>query len=394
MFELKRPDNLLHPDWLEARWNITGLYAHRPLVHVLTHLMERWGVLDRLMAFHGCPDCVWNGGRLNNLTPNYPDTQQYYKFLNDRGVGVYLTFSNIVLEAKHLSDPVGNALLECLDESCGLNGVIVVSDVMADYVRRKKPGLILISSIVKSFVENPEGRAKWYREMESRFDRVVVHTDHMFDRRLMDKLDRDKAEILLTEGCGYKCPHRAQHQTMQSVANAAGDVGARPNIEAFKKANCPGGADFMSSGRNPHRNRLVYLSHEEVKTIYDMGFRLFKISGRRLAIYSAAWNVIYLMFNPDLSYVPADLIHQLLYKKLADEFDKVRRELRPPPVRTVSLQGRGAAVLEILRGRKTAQQVALEQGTGVDAVQAWVDRFVRAGEQELSAPAPGAPVYL
>ena len=38
------------------------------------------------------------------------------------------------------------ALLDCLNETCGLNGVIVLNDLLADYIRQKKPGLKLVCS--------------------------------------------------------------------------------------------------------------------------------------------------------------------------------------------------------------------------------------------------------
>jgi hypothetical protein len=326
MFDMKYNDGLLHPDWPDIRWNITGLINYRLFVGLLTYMMKNQNISHVIGSFHGCPDLMWNGGRVNTKIPDYPDIAGYFKTLNKLGIGVYLTFSNIVLEEKHLADEPSNRMLDCLDESCGLNGVIVVNDLMSDYIRKKKPGLKQTCSIVKSFIENPQGDLDWYREMEKRFDRVVVHTDHMFDAKLLDGLDRDKAEILITEECKFRCPNRIKHQTMNSefnIARAEGDPKADEIFEAIgslKKASCAGGSGILNAQKNPRNVRNCYLAHNEVKAIYDMGFRQFKISGRRRTIYGIAWNVINFVFNPDLAPTVARMLYNRVDKKVKEEY--------------------------------------------------------------------------
>ena len=332
MFNMQRESSLLHPDWPEVKWNISGLFNYRLLVGFLTQMMKNLNISHVLESFHDAPDLIWNGGRINANVRNYDDAAEYFKTLNNQGIGVFLTFSNAVLEEKHLSDPESNRLLECLDEACGLNSVIVVSDLMSDYVRKKKPGLKQICSIVKSFIENPQGDIEWYQEMQKRFDRVVVHTDHMFDLELLDKLDRSKAEILVTEECVYKCPNRKRHQTLNSIYNIAKAEDAARAEEVFEEIgkirhdSCAGGQAVLSEEKNPKQMRSCYLMHDEVKTIYDMGFRYFKISGRRRTIYGLAWNVINFVFNPDLRYVFARMLYTRIDQKVKAEFVEVAQK--------------------------------------------------------------------
>ena len=176
MFTKTYPDQLHHPDWPEAKWNISGLHPHRGLLKLFAAYLKLFKMPHLIESFHGAPDLVWNGGRFNRNIPFPADAASYYKSLNDDGIGVLFTFSNNMIEKRHLDDRVGNTLLDCLDESCGLNGVIVVSDLLSDYLRKRKPGLRQVSSILKSFFENHDGKLSWYKEMEGRFDQVVIHT--------------------------------------------------------------------------------------------------------------------------------------------------------------------------------------------------------------------------
>ncbi|MFC1840022.1 hypothetical protein ACFL1N_10605 [Thermodesulfobacteriota bacterium] len=332
MFEMKCEESLLHPDWPEIKWNISGLFNYRLLIGILTNMMKNQGISHVLGSFHGSPDLIWNGGRINANVRNYDDSEKYFKTLNDQGIGVFLTFSNAIMEKKHLDDPDSNQLLDCLDEKCGLNGVIIVNDLMSEYIRKKKPGLKQICSIVKSFIENPKGDIKWYREMENRFDRVVIHTDHIFDLEILDKLDRDKAEILITEECVYKCPNRSHHQTLNSVYNIArneDEVKAEETLKEIgiiRDTKCAGGQGIISEEKNPDFTRSCYMMHDEVKTIYDLGFRQFKISGRRRTVYGLAWNVLNFVFNPDLAYIFERILYTRIDQKVQAEFTEMARK--------------------------------------------------------------------
>jgi collagenase-like PrtC family protease len=332
MFDINRESNLLNPDWPEAKWNLAGLFVHRKLLRTLIIMMKNNNILYALDAFHGCPDLIWNGGRINNNVLNFPDTAAYFEALNKLGIGVFLTFSNAVLEKRNLEDPDANRLLECLDEKSGLNGVIVVSDLMSDYIGQKKPGLKQICSVVKSYIENPEGDLEWYETMQARFDRVVVHTDHMFDLDLLDKLDRNRAEILVNEGCVYKCPNRKRHQTLNSIFNLAQAEGAASAKEALEKiteikqTTCAGGAGLISEHRNPGHTRSCFLKRDEIKVMYDMGFRNFKLCGRRKPVFAMAWNVIHYLFSPAMGPTFSGPIAHSVDKDIRAEFQKLNEK--------------------------------------------------------------------
>ncbi len=320
MFPKTYPEHFHHPGWPEARWNISGLLAHRVLVRVFTEQLKKYQILDRIESFHDAPDLIWNGGRPNRNIPLPADPAAYFRSLNAKGIGVLFTFTNTLIEKHHLDDPAGNNLLDCLDETCGLNGVIVASDLLSDHIRSRKPGLRQVSSVLKSFFENPEGKLSWYKEMEDRFDQVVIHPDHMFDADLMAGLDRTKAELLVNEPCFHGCPHRRYHQTMISEWNMSRDGEAGKKIGELVRTRCLGMENLLDEEKNTGHGRSCTLTHRELQKLYAMGFRKFKIAGRQKSSMGLAWHLIHYIINPDLAYLLADHVYKSFDLFIKEEF--------------------------------------------------------------------------
>ena len=82
------------------------------------------------------PGTVWNGGRPTSTKPRdtFDDFVHNVEVLNRNGIGFNFTFSNLLIEEKHLDDERGNHLLERFHN--GQNGVIVGSDVLVEYIRK------------------------------------------------------------------------------------------------------------------------------------------------------------------------------------------------------------------------------------------------------------------
>lgn len=323
MFNTKVDERLLHPDWPEARWAIDGLFRYRPLLRYLMELLEHFEALRAMEALSGCPDVIWNGESPNGDTPVHADAQQYFRLLNDKGVGVWLTFTNTVLEDRHLTDPACNRLLDCLDEACGLNGVIVSRDALADHIRGRKPRLRQAASAEKAYAENRDGKVEWYKEMEKRFDRVVVHPNHALAPALMAELDRGKTEIIATDECVYNCASRYRHETLISHYNVGPSAERAAELERILATQCAGGPRLLADERNPSHARSCHLAHREVKAFYDMGFRIFRITGRRKPPARAIWDVLHFVFNPAHGYPFATSWYHQLDQNIRQQYEKL-----------------------------------------------------------------------
>ena len=99
-------------------------------------------------SIYGAPaGCIWGGGR---ISCGGAAAREVLALLREYGISGRLTFSNSLLRAEHLADPQCNALCEQFAKSGSVpNGVIVHSDLLADYLRQRWPELYLVSSTTK-----------------------------------------------------------------------------------------------------------------------------------------------------------------------------------------------------------------------------------------------------
>ncbi len=90
---------------------------------------------------------LWNGGR--NVSGKYDRSinEKIMKEFNSRGIPLRFTFTNPLIEEKHLSDKVCNDILKMADN--GMNEVIVMSPILEQYIRENYPGYKITSSTCK-----------------------------------------------------------------------------------------------------------------------------------------------------------------------------------------------------------------------------------------------------
>ena len=320
----EKETGLLHPDWPEAKWHVSGLYNYRIFLKIFTNQMNGHQILSAIGSLHGCPDLPWNGGYLNANVP-CTDSSRFFTALNKHNMGAFLTCTNLLVEQQHLSHVEANLILDQLDETntSGLNGVVVVSDLLSHYIRDKKPGLKQICSYEKALFENPEGHYEWYKQMQERFDRVILLPDHVFNLELLDKLDRDRTEILVNDECVYRCPVRKRHLTAISRFNLQPSKPIADELKDIKQNHCAGEFGIISEKKNPAHVRPNVLRYDELKTIYDMGFRHFRICGRRKSIFGLAWNVIHFIYNPAFAPQFATVFAHKIDENFKEEFKKL-----------------------------------------------------------------------
>ncbi len=98
-------------------------------------------------VFGNFSGALWNGGR--NVSGKYDRSinEKIMKEFNSRGIPLRFTFTNPLIEEKHLSDKVCNDILKMADN--GMNEVIVMSPILEQYIRENYPGYKITSSTCK-----------------------------------------------------------------------------------------------------------------------------------------------------------------------------------------------------------------------------------------------------
>ncbi|MEI6673850.1 MAG: hypothetical protein WCO57_01595 [Verrucomicrobiota bacterium] len=272
---------IVHPDWPEARFNISGMFSHEPLIaRFLDVTKQNFGCDLPIEAIHGAPKVPWNAGRPTTAVQDRREFEVGLEWLYARGIGYFPTFTNHHITAGELDNADCNFILDTLHHRLDLNGVIVTSDLLAGHITRRCPGLRQIASVTKVSLDGGKGRVEYYQQLEKRFVRYVVDPDDGRNLKLLDSLDRDKAEIIVNENCVVHCPHRARHYDISARLQLGMGTANEPALRqelAQIGTGCRSPISLRSMGP-PQRS--CNLTRQEMKAVYDMGFRHFKLQGR------------------------------------------------------------------------------------------------------------------
>ena len=241
-------------------------------------------------SVYGAPeDCLWGGGRVE---VGEADPEEVFTLTRKYRISTRLTFSNSLLREEHLADRRCNKLCVLLEQSAGKkNGVIVHSDLLLDYLKKKYPGLYFVSSTTKVLTEFQE----CLREIQREDFKYVVPDFRL--NKVLDKWNtlsegqKDKVEFLCNECCWFGCRDRKRCYEDVSRKNL-GEDGEEHRCTA---PNAKEGYRFSKAMTNPG-----FISVDDIKNIYlPMGFTNFKIEGRGLGSALVLEFLLYYMTKPE-----------------------------------------------------------------------------------------------
>lgn len=269
-------DILRYPD---AKWNISGLFSHDAIV------LKFWDIISQCCEFpvcgvHGSVPCKWNSGRtIVKHSDKYVDecVQEYLQ----RGISLFLTFSNYYIAENDLLDPFSNQLLDMISESPN-SGVIIASPLLATYIKAKHPNMQLIMSVLASVNTSENRNRDYYVKATKNYFRVVIHPDDLFDTKLLSCIEpKDKFEIMVNENCLRNCSYRKVHDDLMSRFSLESTDEMFKSLADFSKEHC---RMFINEKNLPEylngKAASCIFSHSHLDEVYKLGFRYFKIQGR------------------------------------------------------------------------------------------------------------------
>lgn len=246
------------------------------------------------------PPSLWNGGRVIGGKCDESFVRQAVEAFNSQGIPLRFTFTNPALKEEHLSDPFCNMVMKAADN--GMNGVIVNSPLLEDYIRKNYPKYKLTSSTCKRLDDGERLAA----ELEKDHHIVVVDYDlnNRFD--ILEKLpNKEKCEFLVNSNCRPKCPDRAQHYYNVGLQQ----IGYSNHVRKYpdqpydpivfgdgKNQNCP----FFTRDIFDIRTLSTNIRPDDIWEKYlPMGFDQFKIEGRMAGLFNLIETYIYYMARPE-----------------------------------------------------------------------------------------------
>ncbi|MBR5649977.1 hypothetical protein [Pseudobutyrivibrio sp.] len=241
-------------------------------------------------SIYGAPqECLWGGGRVGFGDASPRDVAA---LMDEYDISARLTFSNSLLEEKHLSDKKCNKLLDLFDRDGAVkNGIIVHSDLLLNYIKNKYPNYYFVSSTTKVLTDFNQ-----FEEELNRPDFKFVVPDFRLNKDF-DKLDlltdvqKEKVEFLCNECCWYDCFDRKR--CYENVSRKNLDEDCQDHIcVAPESMRCYRFSDAME---NPG-----FIGIDDILNDYGpKGFSHFKIEGRSLGSAIILEFLLYYMTKPE-----------------------------------------------------------------------------------------------
>ncbi|MDO4647687.1 MAG: hypothetical protein Q4B26_03480 [Eubacteriales bacterium] len=241
-------------------------------------------------SIYGAPaGALWGGGRVGF---GEDDPYKAAALVDKYHISGRLTFSNSLLEERHLNDRQCNELCELFSGGPAAdNGVIVYSDLLLEYLRETYPNLYLVSSTTKVITDFGMFREELGRE-EFRYVVPDFRLNKRFEelRKLSDQ-EKSKVEFLCNECCSFGC--RDRKACYENVSRKSLDENCEDHI--CRAMDSEKGYQFSRAMKNPG-----FIGIEDIQNTYlPMGFSNFKIEGRGLGSAILLEFLLYYMTKPE-----------------------------------------------------------------------------------------------
>ncbi len=248
-------------------------------------------------VFGSFGSCVWNGGRFLGGGQNLEAVKHITNVLNEKGIPLRFTFTNPLIEKKHLGDSYCNQILRIADN--GMNEVIVMSPILEEYIRENYPNYKITSSTCKQ-IENMDGVKE---ELKKDYKYVVL--DYNFNNKFdmleqIDEADRSRCEILVNACCIPGCKRRGDHY--RSIGQDQIKEWEHSKDMLSKKPFQPSEfhCEYM---KQTIYDTVGYSTHVSPQAIFEkylpMGFNNFKIEGRTVPDMNLLEAYIYYLVKPE-----------------------------------------------------------------------------------------------
>lgn len=249
------------------------------------------------------PPAIWNGGRFRGGTCDIDFIKTVVNTFNQKGIPLRFTFTNPVIEQKHLNDKFCNIIMQLADN--GMNGVIVVSPLLEKYIRENYPKYKITSSTCKRITDIESLDS----ELEKNYNIVVLDYDlnNKFD--ILEKIPhKEKCEILVNACCEPECKRRSEHYNLigrQQLAyyehickNSKKPFDISEYIEDVSSpvfsCKCVKRSIFDI------KNLKTHITPDDIYEKYlPMGFNQFKIEGRSSNVLNLMETYLYYMIKPE-----------------------------------------------------------------------------------------------
>ena len=278
-------------------------HFNRVFVAMLQNCPEYFHDGLEIASFYGTfPQSLWNGGRTLTGTCEKNYVKAVVRDFDKLHIPLRFTFTNPVITEEHLDDDFCNFILRTADN--GINGVIVVSPILEEYIRTKYPRYKITSSTCKRITDID----KLNDETGKNYDIVVIDYDFNNKFDMLEKVqNKEKCEILVNACCRPNCPNRVEHYREIGYSQIAfcDYLKSKPkkpfdpkdyNLK-ISNMSCP----YMDYDFVDVQQHSTHITPQAILEKYvPMGFNQFKIEGRTATIFNLVEYYLYYLVKPEM----------------------------------------------------------------------------------------------
>ena len=288
---------------MEVKFHLPGIRRNYPINMLFASMLREHPELFRegvkIGSFFGeFPTSLWNGGRNSRADQCSADyVKVILKSVNDFGIPVRYTYTNMLLTEEDLKDTYCNYCMEAAHN--GMNGVILVSPILEKYVRKNYPKMKITSSTCKQ-IRGVEGVNA---ELAKGYDLVVL--DYNMNNRFEELAqieDKSRCEILINAACEPNCARRGAHyrNISENQKNIVKNMSLPPEkripLHPWECKYCTGAQQNVYT----IQDFCTYVSPEAIWEKYvPMGFTNFKIEGRTDNFFVVMEALLHYLVRPE-----------------------------------------------------------------------------------------------
>lgn len=274
----------------EVYWHLPGItvyfYLNQVIINLMNEFPEKFNDGYKVGSVYGTfPGAIWNGGRAVFGITSKGDMERIVKTYNKLDVPVKFTWTNSLIEEKHIYDTYCNLIMEVANT--GMNQVLCNRPVLEEYLRKEYPDYSFISSTTKR-LKDVEGIKE---ELKKDYELVVLDYDLNHDEAVLKELEpyASRIEILVDEICFPNCKKRLDHYKDEALMQLTYDKGSC--FECQNKIKKPSFKEAMA--------RPSFISAEEITSYIDRGYCNFKLVGRGLPMELVIDSYIYYLVKKE-----------------------------------------------------------------------------------------------
>lgn len=229
-----------------------------------------------LSVYDSFSNSPWNGGRITMLgkmvTPER--CKQLVKLYNNKGIGVFVTFSNYRIDNPFSIEE--NDFLRLLNQSA-LNGVILVNNNIRQHICSHYPN-VKISYSVSGF---DSLRLDGVSSIFNQCDFVCPRYEWVFDPKFYSTFNITKCNVMLNDCCKSGCSLWKEHFKAISDANRLNETDPK-KLKSIQECWIASHKNNPSDGWGCNGDVGMNLDKDGIKRLINIGYQGFKICGRDL----------------------------------------------------------------------------------------------------------------